>query len=183
MQMQPASSPSPQFPMQELEQIESIIQALSQWFTTLEGRRAVLLAQLDYLTRPQPVPPRLVTKTTRRGFEYRGVLYEHHNCIGIYVDLLSLLWTKFPDRREAMARAMGRHGRIRPYVAKTRVELFPGQTQAFAHRYGRTLVDDWYVDTNLSSRQMPPILSTAIAISGFELGKEVKIYWRQTQLK
>lgn len=111
MHMQPPSIPSHKFPIQELEQIESIIQLFSQWYATLEGRRAVLLAQLELITRPQLVTPRLVTKTIRRGFEYPGIVYEHRNCIDIHIDLLRRLWTDFPVRRKAMARAMGSCGR------------------------------------------------------------------------
>jgi len=36
------------------------------------------------------------------------------------------------------------------YVVKSRSELFPGQSPAFSQRYSRTLVDGWYVDTNLN---------------------------------
>ncbi|WON72894.1 hypothetical protein [Nitrosospira sp. Is2] len=189
MQIQPSGSPSSQFPMLELELIESIIKACSQWLTRpqwlaiLECRLEALLAELEIITRPQSFPARPVMKTISRGFEYRGIVYARWNKISIHIDLLRYLWTDFPDRREAMARAMGRDSRIRPYVARTLAELFPGQTPAFASRHGRPLVDDWYVDTNLNPRQMPAILSAAVATAGFELGKEVKLYWRQTQIK
>jgi hypothetical protein len=181
MQLQSASNPPSQFPIQELEQIETLMKALSQWSTKLEERRTILFAELDRITQPQPAPLRLVTKMVRRGFEYRGILYEHQYCIGIHIGLLRRLWTDFPDRREAMARAMGRDSRIRPYVAKSLTDLFPGQTQAFCLRYGRRLLDDWYVDTNLNPRQMPVILSAAVTAAGLKMENEVKIYWRPTQ--
>ena len=58
MQAQPTPNAQPQFPIQELEQIESAIQASQRWIATLQGRRDLLTAELDRLTRPQPAPTR-----------------------------------------------------------------------------------------------------------------------------
>ena len=180
MQEQPILNLEPQFLMQELEQIESAIRASQKWFTTLQDRREALTAKLEHIKPPQPVPPRLVTKTIRRGFEYRGIVYEHWNYIDIHIDLLRRSWTDFSDRREAMARAMGSCGRKRTYVAKTPVELFLGQPLAFANKHSRTLVDDWYVDTNLNPNLMRRILPDAVAAAGLSLGRDVKINWKRT---
>lgn len=59
---------TPQFPIQELEQIESAIQASQRWIATLQVRRALLTAKLDRLTRPQPVP----ISAPLAGVNYRG---------------------------------------------------------------------------------------------------------------
>jgi hypothetical protein len=57
--MQPQSTPNAQqFPMHELEQIESAIQASRHWIAALEGRRETLTAELERLTRPQPIVAR-----------------------------------------------------------------------------------------------------------------------------
>ena len=56
MQAQPTPNAQPQFPIQELEQIESAIQTSQRWIATLQGRRDVLTAELDRLTRPLPAP-------------------------------------------------------------------------------------------------------------------------------
>jgi hypothetical protein len=167
--------------MQELEEIEFAFQASQKWFTTLEDRRAALTTKLERITRPQPGSSRVPVKTIRRGLEYRREMYEHRYNIDIHIDLLRRLWIEFHDRREAMAEAMGSHGRKRTYVAKTPAELFPGQPMAFAKKHSRKLVDDWYVDTNLSPTQMRRILPVAVAAAGLSLGKDVKIYWKRTQ--
>ena len=186
MQTQPPSNPSPRFPMQELELIESTIKACSQWIlrpqwlAILESRSTTLLANLDLITRPQPVSPRFVTKTIRRGFEYRGIVYGCRYSIDIYIHLLRRLWTNFPDRREAMAQAMGSRSRKRTYVAKTPAKLFPGQPLAFANKHSRTLVEDWYVDTNLNPKLMRRILPDAVAAAGPGLDRDVKINWERT---
>lgn len=80
MQIPPASNLSAPFPILELELIETIIKACSpwsarpQWLATVEGRGVTLLTELELITRPQSVLPRLVTTTIRRGFEYRGIV-------------------------------------------------------------------------------------------------------------
>lgn len=181
MQKQPILNVESQFLMQELEQIESAIQASQKWFATLEGRREALTAELEHITRPQPVSPRVPVKTIRHGFEYRGRVYEHRYSIDIYIDLLRRLWTEFPDYREAMVQAMGSRARKRTYVAKTPAELFPGQPLAFANKHSRKLVDNWYIDTNLSSNQIGTIMLAAVAAAGLSLGKDVKIYWQRIQ--
>ena len=181
MQTQSTPNAQPQFPMQELEQIESAIQASRQWIATLEGRRETLTAELDHITRPQPIP-RAPMKTIGPGLEYRGSVSAHWHYIDIHTDLLHRLWTDFPDHREAMAKAMGCYGTTRTYVAKTLAELFPARSTAWAHRYSRTLVDGWYVDVNLNPERMRRILPAAVRAAGLTWGKDVKIYWRATQV-
>ncbi|MDP2834075.1 MAG: hypothetical protein Q8Q28_12450 [Pseudomonadota bacterium] len=173
-----------QFPIQELEQIESAIQTSQQWLATLKGRREALTTELERITRPQPVIAisKAPMKMIGPGLDYRGVMSQHWKYIDIHIDLLRRLWTEFPDRREAMAKAMGRYGATRAYVAKSRTELFPSKPAAWAQRYSRTLVDDWCVDTNLSRKQMHRILPAAVEAAGLMWGKDVKTYWRPTQI-
>jgi len=145
MQAQPTPNAQPQFPIQELEQIESAIQTSQRWIATLQGRRDVLTAELDRLTRPLPAAARAPQqRTIGPGLEFRGVVTKHWNYIDIHIDLLRRLWTEFPDKRETMAQAMGRYGATRAYVAKSHAELFPGQSATWAQPYSRPLVHSWY---------------------------------------
>ncbi len=73
-------------------------------------------------------------------------------------------------------------GTTRAYIAKTHAELLPGQPLAFAQHYSRTLVDDWYVDTNLNKERMRRILPAAVAAAGLKWGQDVKAYWRAVKL-
>ena len=183
MQQQPNPAPSPQFPIQALEQIESAIHASENWLATLQGRREALTAELERITRPQPMPPaRPLMRTIGPGLEYRGVMTRHWNYIDIHIDLLRRLWTEFPERREEMARAMGMYGTTRADVAKTQAELFPGQSTSFAQRFSRTLVEGWYVDTNLNKERMRRILPAAVATAGLKWGSDVKALWRAAQV-
>lgn len=166
-----------QFPLQELEQIESTIHAMTDLLTTLQDRHNRLISRLDQITSPAPMA---LQKLVTRGLAYRGTFTPHGSCIAIYVDLLRRLWTDFPAHRDAMAQAMAANGRIRTYVAKTPVELFPGCSVVWARRYSRPLVDDWHVDTNLNPNSMIKILRAAVTRAGLHWGKDVSAYWRAT---
>lgn len=181
-QSNPTAQPQPAFPLQELEQIESAIEASQTWLATLQRRRDALTSELERITRPQPASAKLAMKTIGPGLEYRGAMTTHWNYIDIHIDLLRRLWTEFPDRREAMARAMGMYGTTRAYVAKTQAELFPGRSLSFAQRFSRTLVEGWYVDTNLNKERMRRILPAAVAAVGLKWGSDVKAYWRAVMI-
>ncbi|MCM8662270.1 hypothetical protein, partial [Accumulibacter sp.] len=134
----------------------------------LNGRRAALTAELERITRPQPVLANVQPKWIGSGLEYRGQMSVHWHYIDIHIDLLRRLWAEFPERRGAMAKAIGRFGTTRTYVAKTVAELFPGQPMAWAQRYSRTLMEGWYVDTNLNRERMRRILPAAVRAAGLE---------------
>ena len=182
MQTQPNPVPLPQFPIQELEQIEAAIQASQQWLRTLQGRRETLTAELEKITRAPVAPTKPAMKTIVPGLDYLGKMTRHWNYIDIHIDLLRRLWTDYPERRDAMAHAMGLHGNTRTYVARTVEELFPGQPFLWAQRYSRRLVDGWYVDTNLNCERMRRILPAAVRTAGLKWGDDVKAYWRATQV-
>ena len=148
----------------------------------MQSRREALTAELEKITRPPVAAPKRGVKTIGPGLEYLGKMSHRWNYIDIHIDLLRRLWTDFPERRDAMASAMGIHGTTRAYLAKTKAELFPGQSVAFAQRYSRTLVDGWYVDTNLNKERMRRILPAAVAAAGLKWGQDVTAYWRAIKL-
>lgn len=182
MNTQTIADTQPQFPIQELEQIECAIQVSQQWLETLARRREMLTAELERVTCPEAASVKPATKVVGPGLEYRGSIFTHWSYIDIHIDLLRRLWADFPDRRELMASAMASRGTSRRYAAKTLGELFPGHTSAWAQRYSRVLVDGWYVDTNLNRERMRRILPAAVAAAGLQWGKDVKAYWRPTRI-
>lgn len=182
MQIPSTPKAQPQFPMEELEQIKSAIQVSCQYLATLEARHETLILELERLTRPQGVIAKASMRKIGPGFEYRGEMFKRWNYIDIHIDLLRRLWTEFPDRREIMAKAISHFGRTRTYVAKTRTELFPGKSPFWAQQHSRTLMDDWYVDTNLNPERMRRILQAAVKAAGLKWGEEVKVYWRATPI-
>ena len=174
MQTQPNPIPQPQFPLLELEQIEAAIQASTRWLNTLQGRREVLTAELEKITRPPVAPTKPAMKTVGPGLEYLGKMTHHWNYIDIHIDLLRRLWTEFPERRDAMAQAMGVYGNTRVYVARSVEALFPGQPLPWAQRYSRQLVEGWYVDTNLNSARACLAYPPASPLGNVRCGLKLK---------
>jgi hypothetical protein len=174
-----SAGPAFQFPIEELESIESIIVKSRQWLETLEHRRSMLTSELDRITSPAPkldVPTH--AKPLGMGLMYKGEWIADRKYIDIHVGLLRKLWVDFPDRRCDMARAMGRFGTSRSYVATSIADLFPHARPSWARRFSRRLVDEWYVDTNLNPERMQKILPAAIEVSGLKFGVDVAINWR-----
>lgn len=165
-------------PLDELEEVDSAIQSAARWMETLERRRESLFAELDKLTRPaQPITPAALQRIGP-GFLYKGEMSRKWTYIDIHIGLLRRLWIDFPDRRDAMARAMARHGWSRRYVASSVDQLFKWMSEFEAKKYSRELVDGWFVDTNINLERMRRILPVAVAEAGLTWGKDVRVYWR-----
>jgi hypothetical protein len=168
-----------QFPVEELESIESIIVKSRQWLEQLEHRRSMLTSELERITSPAPrIAVATTVKPAGMGLMYKGEWIANRKYIDIHVDLLRKLWVDYPDRRCDMARAMGRFGTSRSYVATSISELFPFARASWARRFSRRLVDEWLVDTNLNPERMQKILPAAVEVSGLKIGVDVTINWR-----
>lgn len=165
------------FPITELEEIESAIQSSAQWLATLHIRREKLMSELEQITRPDTPPLQAVRPFRGPGFEYRGECFRHWTYIDIHVGLLRKLWNDFPERREAMAYAMGRYGYSRNYVAASVEGLFSGMPAYKARKFSRRLIDGWYVDTNINLERMRRILPAAVHAAGLKINEEVRIFW------
>jgi hypothetical protein len=170
------------FPIWDYDELEAELNAVRQKLSTLQPRHLEMTAELDRITRPKRQAGAQVLRTIQRGLEYRGVFAGHGSCIAIHLDVLRHLWTEFPERQEEMVRALRFNGRSRTYVARTREELFRGQTAAWVLRHSRVLVDGWYVDTNMNPQQMQKILREVVAVAGLKWGEDVKVFWRPTQV-
>jgi hypothetical protein len=95
---------------------------------------------------------------------------------------LRKLWIDFPEKREAMADAMGRYGTTRRYVAQTREALFAAQDRAFAINNSRLLADSWYIDTNLNQERKRCLMRVATQACGLVWGKDIQVYWSAKRL-
>ena len=174
-----AQQREPQFSLLELEQVELAIRATSDCLAALHVRRNALTAELERLTRPAPRSTLTPAPTlTGRGVEYRGEAFPLSTYIDIYMTVLRRLWGDFPDRRDEIAKSVGRCGTARAYIARSRDPLFPGQSPEFALRYSKPLADGWYVDTNLNQERMARLLPVAVQAAGLTWGKDVRVRWR-----
>lgn len=169
-----------QFPIEELESIESMIEQSKFWLRYLERRRSLLLVDLDCITCPDSKSTMIPEpKPIGMGFMYKGEWLAQTKYVDIHVGLLRRLWIDYPARRCDMARAMGRFGASRVYVATSLNELFPLSLNARRNRrFSRRLEDEWLVDTNLNLERMRKILPAAIEAVGLKAGVDVIINWR-----
>lgn len=176
MQAAAFTLPPQAFPLQELEQIERAIVAAQDCVAMLQLRRELLTSELERITRPAPPTPKIIGP----GFRYRGETVRAWTAIDIHAGLLRRLWTDFPERREAMARAMCARGYSRAYVARSSEELFPGKPASWTSKFSRKLVDDWLIDTNLNRPRIMTLIRVAVTAAALTWGKDVQVYWRPT---
>ena len=182
MQTSPSLDVGATFPLRELEQLESVIEASNRHLRLLEGRRDILRTELDRITEPRPSCANLSRTTVGPGFECCGELVKRWTYLDIYLGVLLRLWTRVPHRREEMALAMGLRGSVRSYVARSKEDLFPGRPSSWTDRFSRPLVEGWYVDTNLSLERMRRLLPVAVKAGGLTWSSDVKVFWRRTEL-
>ncbi|GAB3486709.1 hypothetical protein GCM10027399_00030 [Curvibacter fontanus] len=161
----------------ELTQTEMALLDCQKRISLLQSRQSDLVRTLDDLTRPT-LKPRPAIKFAYQGFEYRGRFIPCDSEIDIHRTMLRQLWEDFPQEREAMARAMARRGRLRPYVARSPLALFPGKSLSWAQRYSASLPDGWYVDTNLNRERIHLLLIAAVRTAGLVWEIDVKVNWR-----
>jgi hypothetical protein len=181
MTPQPKPLPiSPVLALHELDRIEPLIAAAEQHLALLRHRQAALIDGLEAATAPEQVrpPPPPWMPSGMPGFEFKGERSYRSAYIDIYLSLLRRLWIEFPERRVSMATSMASYGTSRRYVARTRGDLFQQKSERWVLDNSRSLVDGWYVDTNLNLERLRHLVPAAVRGSGLEWGVDVKVYWR-----
>lgn len=185
--MQTAPMPAPNgFSYESLTAIERAIAELDGCLGRLRSTHELMMKRLDRETQPEvaprqePATPAItpwVKRIVRKGYDIGGVHTRCHSDIDIYVGILEHLWASHPDRRQAMADAMGRHGSNRSYVATTVQRLFPSWSLPRAQRHSRRLADGWFVDTNLNTERKMTLLPIAVRAAGLQWGEDVVAHW------
>jgi hypothetical protein len=166
------------FPMRDYDALERELNSMRERLTVLEPRYAAMTEELDRITEPGSRLQSEFPKIRGQGFEFRGQFFAERTCIGIYFALMQRLWTEFSEHRNAMAKAAGRNGRSRSYIAQTPEELFRDQPSEWSRRHSQLLVNGWFIDTNMNPKQMQTILKLVLAAVGLVWGKHVKVVWR-----
>ena len=178
MNTDPMESECAWFPIGDYDALEREVSSTRERLKVLEPRYAALTEQLDRITstvsRVQPEPLNI----RPRGFEFRGQFVAQWSCIGIHRALMRRLWREFPAHQDAMAKAAGRNGRSRSYVARSPEDLFRDRSAEWSRQHSCLLVDGWFIDTNMNPKQMRTILRSVVAVTGLEWGKDVKVVWR-----
>lgn len=159
----------------ELELTTRAIQASEALLTKLKDRQASIISVLDAITKPVVALP--TTKEIRKGFFYRGEFTECHTSVGLYRQVMRILWRDFPDRQEAMAIAMGGAGYNRRYVSKDRNSLFEYKSRSWTIKFSEVLCEGWYIDTNVTPLRITRILPLAIRAAGLDGNSDIVINW------
>ena len=178
--MNPDMTPSEcaRFPMGDYDALEREVTSIRERLMILEPRYTAMTERLDRITSPVTRTPAESVILRHRGFEWRGQFFAERSCIGIHHALMRRLWTEFPEQRDVMLAAVGSNSRSRSYVARTPEALFRNQSAAWSRRHSRTLVEGWFIDTNMNPEQMQTILRLGAAAVGLTWGKDVKVVWR-----
>lgn len=113
-----------------------------------------------------------------RGFDYRGKPFNAIDKIDIHEGLLRRLLEDFPDKADAMLRALHSIGRTRKYLTRDRSALFSNKSPEWVLKHSKALGDGWYMDTNLSESMMRRILKDAAQAAGLVWGRDVVVRWR-----
>ncbi len=92
--------------------------------------------------------------------------------VAVWVDFLSALFRRHPDRHEAIAEAV--RTRSRNNIARTIADIYPGQPD-IAARSNAKLPDGWFVGTNESSATKIRIARKAVEACGLAWGKDARL--------
>lgn len=112
-----------------------------------------------------------------RGFRLGSHFHRCSTKKDIYIGIWRALWAAHPSRRDPMMHASRLAARNRRYVATSRSQLFSGRQVAWCNTHSSPIGDGWYVDTNLSGRQMRVLLSRIISAAGLPPGARPEITW------
>lgn len=162
--------------LHELDQTINTIRASEAYLLRLKAWESSIANILETLTKPVsiPTPP---SPETRRGFSYRGRFIECHTCVGLHRRVLSMLWTDFPERKEAMAVAVASAGYNRRYIAKERDSLFEFKPRCWTLKFSQEFSPGWFMDTNVTPKRIKRILPLAVRAAGLDLNKDFAIFW------
>lgn len=120
--------------------------------------------------------------TRRRGFRFGSHFRRCYTKKELYIEVWRTLWSAQPSRRNDMVHACRLVARNRRYVATSREQLFSGRPVAWCKSHSSSIGEGWYVDTNLSGRQMRTILGRIIPASGLAPDARPEITWTEHKL-
>jgi hypothetical protein len=122
-----------------------------------------------------------VATTSFKGLGYSiGGTFRSAACASaLYRDLLSELWRRYPDARDAMQRAMQRGSRGRAYVSSHRERLYPGKPAVWVSMHSRELPGGWWVGTNESQATLRRLTARALRALEPAVQKDITIRWER----
>ena len=117
-------------------------------------------------------------RTTIRVAEFsaakiQGSLFQASSAKDVMVKVLGEFQRRDPSFLERFA-ALPRHGRRRRYVARNKMELYPGRPD-LCEEYSEQHFGGWWVGTNYSCSTLAKIIGTACEVVGLRFGSDVTL--------
>jgi hypothetical protein len=78
-----------------------------------------------------------------------------------------------PNFPELFSLGVSNLGRTRPYVARTKKDVYPGKPQL--KKYAKRFVPGWFVGTNESNEMKQTLLRVACKVLGLRFGEDLKV--------
>lgn len=130
------------------------------------------------VTQPRPshspvASPRATDNDDFTGFTLRGQQYQEGSAIGTLFRVLEVLSQTDPQFLERYA-ALPKHGRKRRYLARDKMELYPGR-QDLCEEYSQQKFGGWWVGTNYSRSTIRHAIELACHVAGLRFGDDLRL--------
>ncbi|MCX8155268.1 MAG: hypothetical protein N3J91_02245 [Verrucomicrobiae bacterium] len=181
------------------EQDEILVDLIAEKVETLCGfkpepevvRDFLNTLNLNALIQPQPAtksestkfqPPPSQTKSFEpptstdhdfSGFTFEGRHYREESAIGTLFRVLDVFRQRDPSFLERYA-ALPKHGRKRRYLARNKLDLYPGRPD-LSEQYSEERFGGWWIGTNYSRSTIRHAIELACEVAGVRFGKDLKL--------
>lgn len=177
------------------EQDEILVDLIAEKVETLCGFKPepdVVRRYLDALLRPQPAPlptptnhhpqPRPVvppvptpvgSDSDFTGFTFQGQHYREGSGIGTLFRVFEIFQQLDPSFLERYA-ALPKHGRKRRYLARNKLDLYPGRPD-LSEEYSEERFGGWWIGTNYSRSTIRHAVELACEVAGVRFGTDLKL--------
>jgi hypothetical protein len=178
------------------EQDEILVELIADKVETLCGFKPnpdVVRNYLDSLLRPQrhtpPISPPAVRQPHRgspigvsqppsdrdhfSGFALLGQSYREGSAIDTLFRVFEVLSQRDPNFLERYA-ALPKHGRKRRFLARDKMELYPGRKD-LCEEYSQQKFGGWWVGTNYSRSTIRLAIELACEVAGIRFGHDLKL--------
>jgi hypothetical protein len=107
------------------------------------------------------------------GFIFDGQSYQEGSAIGTMIRVFKVLSQKYPSFFERYAR-LPKHGRKRRYLARNKMDLYPGRPD-LCEQYSEQIASDWWVGTNYSRSTIRHAIELACEVAGIQFGSNLRL--------
>jgi hypothetical protein len=175
------------------EQDEILVELVADKVETLCGFKPdpdVVRSYLDSLLRPQPpITPKLAVTPARptqrgtaislkdsdnfSGFTLNGKSYNEGSAIDTLFRVFEVLSQRDGKFLERYA-GLPKHGRKRRYMARDKMELYPGRKD-LCEEYSQQKFGGWWIGTNYSRSTIRHAIELACEVTGLRFGHDLKL--------